>query len=179
MRNKVFIATSLDGYIADEDGGIDWLTELPNPVVGDGGYSKFIESVDAIFMGRKTFEKVLSFGIEWPYSKKVFVWSNTLSQIPNSLEKKVEVVRGPIEQILKNIHVQGFKNLYIDGGRTIQSFLSENQIHEIILTQVPILLGRGVPLFQNIPKTRLIHKLTETFDNGMVQIHYEVQSARN
>jgi dihydrofolate reductase len=80
MRNKVFIATSFDGYIADKDGGIEWLTNIPHPSSSDGGFSHFMESIDAILMGRKTFEKVLSFGIEWPYTKKVFVWTNTLKQ---------------------------------------------------------------------------------------------------
>jgi dihydrofolate reductase len=175
MRNKVFIATSLDGFIADDNGGIDWLTELPNPSSGDGGYTKFIDSIDAIVMGRNTFQKVLSFGIDWPYAKKVFVWSNTLKQIPSSLEGKVEIVFGSIEQILHKIQEQGFKNLYIDGGKTIQSFLQAGLIQEIILTQVPIILGRGIPLFQGVPKIKLTHKSTEAFDNGMVQVHYEVR----
>lgn len=175
MRNKVFIATSLDGFIADDNGGIDWLTELPSPSSGDGGYTKFIDSIDAILMGRNTFQKVLSFAIDWPYSKKTFVWSNTLKQIPSSLEGKVEIASGTIEQILHKIHEQGFKNLYIDGGKTIQSFLKKDLIHEIILTQVPVILGRGIPLFQSVPKINVTHKSTETFDNGMVQVHYEVR----
>lgn len=175
MKNKVFIATSLDGFIADDNGGIEWLSEMPNPSGGDGGYAQFMDSIDSILMGRNTFQKVMSFGIDWPYSKKVFVWSNTLKELPSTLQGKVEIVHGPIEQILHYIHEQRFLNLYVDGGKTIQSFLQAGLIHEIILTQVPIILGHGIPLFQGVPKTRLTHKKTETFDNGMVQAHYEVR----
>jgi dihydrofolate reductase len=175
LRNKVFIATSLDGYIADEQGGIDWLTELPNPSNSDGGFSKFIESVDAVLMGRKTFEKVLSFGIDWPYPKKVFVWTSSINIIEASLIGKVEIVRGNASEVLQQIHHKGFMNLYIDGGHTIQSFLREGLMHEIIVTQVPLLLGKGIPLFKDIPRIKLSHKTTESFDNGMVQTHYDVQ----
>lgn len=82
---------------------------------------------------------------------------------------------GPIEKILPKIHEQGLQQLYIDGGKTIQSFLQEGLIHEIILTQVPIILGQGIPLFQGVPKIRLTLKNTEIFDNGMVQSHYEIR----
>lgn len=177
MRNKVFIATSLDGFIADSNGGIDWLTEMPNPSNGDGGYAKFMDSIDSILMGRNTFQKVLSFGIDWPYAKKTFVWSNTLKQIPSELEGKVEIVSGSIEKIMLKLHEQGFQNVYIDGGKTIQSFLRAGLIHEITLTQVPIILGGGIPLFQGVPKIKLTHKTTETFDNGMVQVCYEVMAS--
>jgi dihydrofolate reductase len=174
VRNKVFIATSLDNYIADEQGGIDWLTSLPPPAGGDGGFGKFMESVDGVLMGRKTFEKVLSFGVEWPYSKKVFVWTKTLHQIPGILAGKVEFVSGEVREILQNIEGQGISSLYVDGGQTIQTLLKNNLIHELIITQVPLLLGRGISLFNNIPRTRLQHQTTRVFDNGMVQTRYLV-----
>lgn len=174
MRNKVFIATSLDGHIADAAGGIDWLTDLPIPTNGDGGFSKFIESIDALVIGRKTFEKVLSFGVEWPYSKKVFVWTKNPELIPFSLQDKVEAVSGCVAEILHTIYQKGYSSLYVDGGQTIQSFLREDSIHEIILTKVPVVLGGGIPLFANVPRKRLFHKSTQVFDNGMVQSHYEV-----
>lgn len=173
-RNKVFIATSLDGFIADEAGGIDWLTLMPSPTKGDGGYSKFMETIDALVMGRKTFEKVLSFGVDWPYSKPVFVWTNSLKQIPPPLVGKVEIVQGSVADVLKAIHSKGYSSLYIDGGQTIQSFLQVGLIDEIILTQVPIVLGKGIALFKNVPRVRLRHRSTEVFDNGMVQSHYDV-----
>jgi len=174
MRNKVFIAVSFDGYIADEHGGIEWLTDLPNPSTGDGGFSKFMESVDALVMGRATFEKVLSFGIEWPYSKKVFVWTSALDRVPAPLEGRAEIVRGQVTQVLERVHALGFNNLYIDGGKTIQSFMRAGWIHEITVTVAPIVLGRGIPLFGDLPKTRMRLLGAETLDNGMVQLRYEI-----
>jgi dihydrofolate reductase len=176
MRNKVFIATSLDGYIADENGEIDWLTEIPNSSGHDGGFARFMESIDAIVMGRTSFEKVLSFGIEWPYPKQVFVWTNTLDQVPPELHGKVEFVRGGIKEVVSLVQQKSFFSLYIDGGKTIQSFLKENLIHEIIVTRVPILLGRGIPLFKDVPRLRLRHQSTQIFENGMVQSHYLVEA---
>ncbi len=174
MKNKVFIATSLDNYISDEHGGIEWLTDMPNPSSGDAGFSKFMESVDGIVMGRNTFEKVLSLGVDWPYTKKVFVWSSTLKQIPSRLDGKVDLVRGNVNEIVQELGQKQFLNLYIDGGKTIQSFLKENLIHEIIITQIPIILGRGISLFKDVPRTKLHHKSTVIFDNGMIQTHYLV-----
>ncbi len=175
MKNKIFIATSFDGYIADQDGSVDWLTQIPNPTNSDAGFSEFMKSIDALLMGRNTFEKVLSFEIEWPYSKKVFVWSSKLTAVPNHLVDKVEIVSGGIKEVLELINGQGFSNLYIDGGKTIQSFMNEGLIHEMIITLTPIILGRGIPLFENAPKTNLLHLRTETFDNGFVQTHFEVK----
>lgn len=175
MANKVFIATSLDGFIADENGGIDWLTTMPNPTEGDAGFSKFMDGIDALVMGRNTFEKVLGFDIPWPYSKKVFVLSNSIKSVDAKLAEKVVVVRDGPKEIVRNLNSQGFTNLYIDGGRVIQSFLREGLIDEMIITQAPIILGRGIPLFSDLPRVRLEHQSTTAFDNGMVQSHYRVK----
>ena len=91
MSNIVYIATSIDGYIAKKDGGLDWLNEVPNPDKSDFGFSNFMDSIDAIIMGRNTFEIVLSFG-EWPYNKPVFVLSNTLKTVPDNLKNKAEIL---------------------------------------------------------------------------------------
>ena len=176
QSNKVFIATSFDGYIADENGGIEWLTQIPTPSDSDGGFSQFMESVDALIMGRNTFEKVLSFGIEWPYSKKVFVWTSQLKTVPDNLKNKVELVSGPTNKILQLVNNQGFNRLYIDGGKSIQSFMQEGLINEIVVTLAPIILGKGIPLFHNFPKTNLLLKQLNKFDNGMVQINYEIRN---
>ncbi len=151
-KNKVFIATSLDGYIADKNGEIDWLNSIPNPNNYDLGYSEFTSQIDAIVMGRKTFETVCGFNIEWPYKKIVFVLSNSLTKIPEEYKGKVELVKGDLKKVIEEIHEKGFKNLYIDGGKTIQSFLNEDLIDEMIITLIPYLLGGGVPLFAELPK---------------------------
>lgn len=173
MKNIVYIATSSDGFIATKDGDIDWLMEIPNPNNSDYGYAEFIDSIDALVMGRKTYEKVLSFDCEWPYSKKVFVLSNSLKEINSSVAGKVELINGPLKEIVKNLNNDGFKNLYIDGGSTIQSFLKEDLIDEMIITNVPVTLGEGIPLFKNnAHESKFKLDSTENFDNGMVKNHY-------
>ncbi len=146
-KNKVFIATSLDGFIADQQGGIDWLDTFPEINEVDSGYEAFNAGIDALVMGRNSFEKVLSFGIDWPYTKPVFVLSNTLKEVPAGIKETVQIVNGSLKNILKQIHNQGFHRLYIDGGKTIQSFLEEDLIDEITITTIPVLLGSGIPLF--------------------------------
>jgi dihydrofolate reductase len=147
MSNIVFIATSLDGYIADKEGGLDWLQSVPNPDNDDLGYNALMERVDALVMGRNTMDIVLSFGIDWPYTKPVYVLSNTLTEVPAELEGKVFLVKGDLSTIVSDLNKQGLKDLYIDGGVTIQSFLKEDLIDEMIITTIPILLGGGSPLF--------------------------------
>lgn len=150
FRNKVFIATSIDGFIADENGGIEWLHEIPNAEGDDMGYSAFMSTVDAIVMGRNTFEVVLGFDIDWPYDKPVFVLSNRLKEAPGELAGKVEIVNGELKKVLEEIHKKGCLNLYIDGGITIQSFLKEDLIDEMVITTIPVLLGSGVRLFERL-----------------------------
>ena len=148
-ENKVFIATSIDGYIADKDGGIDWLHTIPNPDQIDMGYSDFMSNIDALVMGRTTFETVCGFDMDWPYHKPVFVLSNTMQSVPKKYKGKAEIVKGSLKEILKEINGKGYSQLYIDGGRTIQSFLAENLIDEMTITIIPFLLGGGTPLFSN------------------------------
>jgi len=159
--NKVFIATSLDGYIADKNGGLDWLHSIPNPDNIDMGYAEFTSQIDALVMGRTTFETVCRFDIDWPYKKPVFVLSNNLTEIPEEYKGKVELVKGNLKTLIETIHNKGFNHLYIDGGKTIQSFLNEDLIDEIIITIIPYLLGGGVPLFAESPK-RLDFECVET-----------------
>lgn len=150
--NKVFIATSLDGFIADKDGGIDWLSSVPNPDHQDNGYTAFIQGVDAILMGRKTFETVLGFDMDWPYHLPVFVLSRTMENVPAHLQEKVFLVSGTLTEIIEQIRGLGYPHLYIDGGVTIQNFLQEDLIDEITISQLPVLLGDGFPLFGTLPK---------------------------
>lgn len=150
--NSVFIATSIDGFIADKNGGIDWLNSIPNPDQIDMGYIEFTSHIDALVMGRTTFETVCDFDIDWPYQKPVFVLSNTLIEIPKKFKDKAQLVKGSLTGILEQIHQKGFYRLYIDGGKTIQSFLKEDLIDDIIITVIPILLGGGSSLFSELPK---------------------------
>ena len=172
MANYVYTAASLDGFIATTEGGIEWLSEIPNPEQSDYGYAEFIKRIDALIVGRKTFEKVLTFD-RWPYEKPVFVLSHTLTEVPKDLFGKAEIVSGNIKDILGRLEQRGFENLYVDGGKTIQRFLSVDAIDEMIITQVPVILGRGIPLFGELDQ-RLKFRLrkTEIFNNNLVQNHY-------
>lgn len=149
-RNKVFIATSLDGYIADKDGGLDWLFSIPNPDQVDMGYESFMSEVDAIVMGRVTFETVCGFDCPWPYAKPVFILSASLESIPEEFTGKAELVKGTIPKIVEQLNWRGYHRLYIDGGNTIQNFLKEDLIDDLIITTIPVLLGGGYTLFGDL-----------------------------
>jgi dihydrofolate reductase len=173
MSNIVFIAASLDGYIADKDGGVDWIDSIPNPENLDMGYIELIDRIDALVMGRKTFDTVCSFDCDWPYSKPVFILSNSMKSIPEGYEGKAEPIKGSLSKVIESIHHKGYKHLYIDGGVTVQSFLKEDLIDEMIITIIPILLGGGISLFGELPKPMTFdHVKTEVFLNAIVQNHY-------
>ncbi len=110
MKNIVFIGTSLDGYIADKNGGFDFLNSIPNPEQDDFGYLDFMDRIDALLMGRKTYETVLGFGGQWPYNKPVFVLSNTLTSLPKNLQDKVELVSGSVRQVVEKINAAVLNN---------------------------------------------------------------------
>ena len=172
-RNIVFIARSLDGYIADRNGGLDWLNATPNPDHLDMGYENFINRVDAIVMGRTTFDMVCSFDIEWPYHKPVFVLSNTIDSLPEKFKGKAEILKGSLKEILEHIHKKGYTRLYIDGGATIQNFLKEDLIDELIITTIPILLGGGAPLFGELPQElEFEHVESHLYLDALVQDSY-------
>jgi dihydrofolate reductase len=172
MANIVYIATSLDGYIARKDGSLDWLMEIPNPDNSDYGFSSFMDRIDGIIMGRSTFETVKSFN-EWPYTKPVFILSNTLRKVPDKYEDKAQIIKGNLNEIIDSMKSNGFNNLYIDGGKTIQSFLKLNLIDELIITIIPIILGSGISLFTEMDveiKFELIN--TETLDKHLIKSTY-------
>lgn len=172
MKNYVYIATSIDGYIATLSGGLDWLENIPNPDESDFGYNDFIKRIDAIVMGKNTFKKVLSFE-SWPYNKKVFVLSNSIKSIPKELSNKVEVISGYIPDIVTKLNNDGYLNLYIDGGKTIQSFLKYDLIDEMIITRASLLLGSGIPLFNTLDSSiNFAIKETNFLNEHLIQTHY-------
>ncbi len=172
MTNYIYIATSLDGFIATSNGGLDWLQELPNPEQSDYGFAEFMNNIDAIVMGRKTLEKVLNFE-QWVYDKPVFVLSNSLTKLPERIVGKAEIVSGDIKRLIIKLNQKGYQNLYIDGGTVIQNFLQEDLIDEMIITRVPILLGKGFPLFGKLEQhLQFRHKKTEIYNKTLVKSHY-------
>jgi dihydrofolate reductase len=176
LKASVYIATSLDGFIARENGDLDWLPGADGAAAGeDYGYAAFMASVDILVMGRKTFEKVLSFGA-WPYGDKpVVVLSRGGLEIPEHLAPSVEVMAGSPQEVVARLAGRGAKHVYVDGGETIQGFLRAGLVSQIILARIPILIGSGVPLFGPLPHDiQLRHVETRQYPNGIVQSRYEV-----
>lgn len=177
MRCSVYIAISLDQFIARLNGELDWLPGSDGQSSGesaeDYGYHTFISSVDTLVMGRNSFDQVLSFG-SWPYGNlRVVVLTTRPIDLPESLQKSVELMSGSPQEIVEKLAQSGSKHLYVDGGKTIQSFLASGCIDELILTTIPILIGEGIPLFGAIPHDiSLTHLKTTSYPNGMVQSHY-------
>jgi dihydrofolate reductase len=176
MTVSVFVGTSVDGFIARPNGDLDWLPE------GGGephGYDEFIASVDAIVIGRNTFEKVLTLG-PWPYGDKRVV---VLSSRPVDLSAAggvVEQMAGSPGEIVAQLAAGGAHHLYVDGGITIQRFLRAGLVQRLIITRVPVLIGDGVPLFGTLPRDiRLRHVATRHYPSGLVQSEYEVASPRS
>ena len=165
---------SIDGYIADRHGKLDFLDIVPNDEQTDMGYYAFMETIDALVMGRTTFETVLGFGIDWPYQKPVFVLSSSITQVPAELDGKVFILSGSLQDVLNEIHAKGYESLYIDGGKTVQNFLAEDLIDEMIITVIPILIGAGVSLFGELPKHMEFELVSSTTHlKHIVQRHYK------
>lgn len=174
---SVFIATSLDGFIAREDGGIDWLPTPDTESEGgeDYGYDDFINSIDALVMGRNTYELVLTFD-KWYYGDlPVFVLTTRGVEIPKRISETVFQLSGEPQEIVQELAKKGYHNLYIDGGKTIQGFLNAGLIDEITITTIPVLIGSGIPLFGPTNKDiRLKLIESRSLDNQLIQTRYKV-----
>lgn len=180
IKVSVFVATSLDGFIARKDGSIDWLTAA-NASVPDGedfGYRDLIKTVDVVVMGRNTFEQVLTFG-EWPYGeKRVVVLSSRSVGIPDGLTGTVSSSSEAPATLIGRLSRQGAKHLYVDGGITIQRFLAAGLVDELTITLIPVLLGEGRPLFGPTGRdVALVLAGTRAFECGFVQLRYRVGKA--
>jgi dihydrofolate reductase len=176
-KASVFIATSLDGFIARVDGGLDWLdaANATVPTGEDCGYSAFMQSIDTLVMGRNTYEKVLSFG-PWPYgSTPVIVLSSKPIHFPDTIPDTVtHSAENPLA-LCERLSSQGVDHIYVDGGNTIGRFLSANLIDELTITIIPVLLGTGIPLFSPIKSDIALTCVdSKTFDFGFVQLKYAI-----
>src|ERR1700681_615179 len=172
MTVSVFVGTSVDGFIARLNDDLDFLPE------GGGephGYDEFMASVDALVIGRKTFEKVLTFGA-WPYGdKRVVVLSSRPVDLAAARGGVVEQMAGPPSEIVSRLAAGGAHHLYVDGGVTIQRFLQAGLVQRLIITRVPVLIGDGIPLFGTLQRDiRLRHVATQQYASGLVKSEYAV-----
>lgn len=185
MKCSVFIATSADGYIATENDDVSWLDNAGKANVdlgeqADMGFSDYIASVDCMVMGRNCLEKIAGFNLsaeQWPYKGlRVIVLSKTLKEPPASLPEKVEMHAGGIKALVSSLESAGYKHAYIDGGATITSFLNEQLINQITVTQAPVLLGAGKPLFGALGNSiNLTNASAMAYPNDFVQFSYDIE----
>jgi len=161
---KLFIASSLDGYIAREDGNIDWL-----PQSGNSGYDEFYKTIDTVIMGRKTYEQILTFG-KYPYEgQKSYVFTkNTEIKKDGNIEFVFET-----EKLVKELLSSSGKDVWLVGGADlISTFLDFDLIDDIILSIIPTVLGKGIPLFKNIQKEIKFELVKTTEYNELVELYY-------
>lgn len=176
ISGRVFIATSLDGFIARPNGDIDWLPGLSTDG-GDYGYGAFIDRVDGIVMGRGSFEKVAGFD-EWPYPKPVVVMSRSMreSDLPAALQGKVRISALEPAALMAELESERWRAAYVDGGKVIQSFLRARLIADMTITRIPVLIGSGIALFGSLEEDiELDHLETTAYPSGLTQSRYRVK----
>lgn len=174
-RIKLYIATSLDGFIARENGSIDWLTKYENNPETDYGYSEFYASIGKVLMGRKTYEQALGFG-EWPYrEKKSYVFTRQKESIRR--ENNVEFISEDIGEFVRQLKRNTEEDIWLVGGsQIIKVFFEENLVQDLIVFVVPMILGSGIPLFDHIGKEIGFRTgRVERYENGLVKLEYEVK----
>ena len=170
---QLYIASSLDGFIAREDGSLDWLVNIENPDQVDHGYNQFIRDIDLVIMGRKTYEEVLGFDVEWPYSdcQTYVVTAKPEYEVRTPATKLLSFINKSSIQKLKS---ESRKNIWlVGGGKLISGFLNESAIDEMILSMVPVILGKGIRLFPDETlETKFELLNSESFETGIVNLTY-------
>lgn len=166
----LYIAMSLDGYIATEDGDIDFLSMVESPPE-DYGYSQFIQSIDTVIMGRKTYDKIMSFGIEYPHRDKK---SYVLSRNKSGKDENVNFWNESIESLIEKIKEEKGRHIFLDGGaESILECMKKSLVSTFVISIIPILLGSGIRLFkEGFPPQKLKLIRSTAFPSGLVQIHY-------
>ncbi len=176
QKIKLFIAQSLDGFIARPDGSLDWLLNLPNPHLIDHGYAALMADTDVVVMSRPTYEVLIGFEMKWPYAGlTTFVATTNPSFVPKTKDTCIihAINRGSIRQICSS----GQKNIWlVGGGKLVSAFLALDAIDTIIISIIPVVLGAGIPLFPNIT-SELWFDLVKVmpFDTGVVNLTYELK----
>ena len=184
MKCSVFIATSADGFIAKNDGSVDWLHTAgkPDAELGDEadmGMVSFMASIDCLIMGRKCMDMIDSMNLtdeQWPYGDtRIIVLSNTVKVPPPGLKQRVEMYTGDIMALIQRLESEGHKHAYVDGGATIQAFINLELINEMTITRAPVLLGEGIPLFGKTAKDIALEQCSaKAFANDFIQEHYRI-----
>ena len=170
---KLYIATTIDRYIAREDGSLDWLESLENPNGYDYGYGEFYGTIDTLIIGRSTYDEILGFDVEWPYADcKTYII--TSDQDYKTTTPNTQAVNELDESFINSIKESAQKDIWIfGGGKLITEFLNMNAIDEMLLTIIPVILGSGIPLFPDNPRETNFELInSESFDTGIVNLTY-------
>ena len=191
MKCSIFIAPSVDGYIATEDGGVNWLETAGKPLSEEEASSdlmkhfitsmpNYMKEVDCMIIGRKLMEVLSSFNLtpeQWPYGDtRIIVLSHTRKEPSKNLKDRVEMYSGSIPELITRLEREGYKHAYVDGGTTITAFLNLELIHEMTLTLAPVLLGSGISLFGRLSKQIDLEDAQATaFPNNFIEIKYKVK----
>ncbi len=169
---SIYIGSSIDGYIARKDGNLDWL-HYGHTGDEDYGFKKFISTIDAVVMGRNTYEVVANFD-EWAYkNKRVIILSTTLTKVRN----EAELFSGELTELLAKLYAENIKHVWIDGGITVSRFLEAGLVDDITVSIIAMVLGSGIPLFNTMNQEQKCHLVsTQSYPSGLVQLKYEVLS---
>lgn len=167
---SIYIASSIDGYIARKDGNLDWL-HYGHTGDEDYGFKKFTSTIDAVIMGKNTYEVVSSFD-EWAYkNKRVIVLSNTLTEV----RKEAELFSGKLTELLAKLHAENVKHIWVDGGITASKFLEAGLVDDLTISIIAMILGSGIPLFSTMNQERRCHLVsTQSYPSGLVQLKYKI-----
>jgi dihydrofolate reductase len=175
MKASVFIAASVDGFIARLDNSLDWLENPHNRPGQDYGYQQFMQSVDALLMGRATFDVIRELK-DWSANElPTFILTHRPLELPDGNFSEVERIQGTPGEVYGILEMRGYQHIYVDGGQVISGFLSARLLDEMIITRIPILLGRGIPLFRRLDLEIKLELLSAIdFSDGYTQNKYRV-----
>jgi dihydrofolate reductase len=174
MKTVLYIAISLDGYIAKKDGSLDWLTTIPSPENGDYGYAELLNNTEIIIMGRRTYDQIIGFDVEWPYAgfKTYVVTKNSEYKVRSP---DTYLISNNLKELVLQLKTSAKKDIWLVGGGQLNTiFLNEGFIDKLIITVIPKIIGEGISLFSGNSqdsKWKLIE--TKTFDTGVVNLIYE------
>ncbi|MBX7046987.1 MAG: dihydrofolate reductase family protein [Ignavibacteria bacterium] len=179
MKLIAYLACSADGFIARENGDIDWLENLKDPPEPHFTFFNLMDTIDCVLMGTNTFIKLQTFN-EWHYTKPVFVYSSSIKELEKIYDGKAELITGTPADVLEKLKAKGKNTVYVDGGKTIQSFLKEGLLDEMYIFLISKIIGGGIPLFGSIGKDINL-KIEEVKRVGeeMIMCHYTLEKSKN
>ncbi len=174
FKTVLYIATSLDGFIARPDGSLDWLTSVPSPDTGDYGYAAFLERIGTTIMGRLTYDEIIGFGVEWPYAG-LDTYVATKNSALKIQSPDTYLLTEDLREFVTELKRKAKNDIWlVGGGQLITAFINEGLLDKMIITIIPKIIGEGIPLFAGL-SGETSWKLTETqsFDTGVVNLTYE------